>query len=215
MDEILAEEGMEFMEEPLVDKNTYFLSGIHIGTKQKSRSMEKFFYKIRSDGLCIMDIRKTDDRVRICAKFLAQFPSDKILTVSSRQYGQQPIVKFSECMNAKAIPGRFMPGTLTNRESPNYIEPEVIIITDPIGDPQALREAICASIPVIAFCDANNDTRFVDIVIPTNNKGKKALAFMYWLLARETLKAKNMIQNNEEFKLEIEDFEGIEREQKE
>jgi len=109
---------------------------------------------------------------------------------------------------AKVVAGRFIPGTLTNPQLPNYIEPSVIFINDPAADSQALREAVKSKIPVVALCDANNRTSFVDLVIPANNKGRRALALVYWLLAREILKERGDIKNNEEFKYKVEDFEA-------
>jgi small subunit ribosomal protein S2 len=176
------------MEELLTTLDNYLAAGIHIGTQQKNADMKPYIYRVRPDGLYVLDVKKTDERLRIAAKFLAKFPPHKILAVSRRQYGQKPVEEFARLTGSIAITGRFIPGTLTNPNLDSFIEPDVLIVTDPRGDEQALKEASDIGIPVVALCDTDNSTAFVDIVIPTNNKGKKALTIIYWLLARETLR---------------------------
>ena len=170
--------------------------------------MEPFFYRVRNDGLYILDIRKTDERIRVAVKMIGRYDPSRILVVSARQYGKTPATTFANSIGARVIAGRFMPGTLTNPKSPNYFEPELLIVTDPMGDVQAMREAINIGLPIIALCDANNETRYVDLIIPTNNKGRRSLAFIYWLLTREVLKEKNMIKSDEEFTKTVEEFEA-------
>ncbi len=197
------------MPELLVEENTYLTAGVHIGTQVKNKDMMPFIYKVRSDGLYILDIRKTDERVRIAAKFLAKYAPDEILVVAQRQYGQKPATKFAEVIGgAHVVAGRFIPGTLTNPQLPTYLEPKIIFINDPAADAQALREAVKSKIPVLALCDANNRTSYVDLIIPANNKGRRALALVYWLLAREVLKARGEIKSDDEYKYTIEDFEA-------
>jgi len=128
--------------------------------------------------------------------------------VAARQYGQKPSRLFAKQIGAKVLAGRFVPGTLTNPNLPEFIEPEVLVVTDPAADQQALREALNIGIPVVALCDANNETRDVDLVIPTNNKGRRALATIYWLLTREVLKARGALKSDEEFTLTIDDYEA-------
>ncbi|MFQ6012247.1 MAG: 30S ribosomal protein S2 [Thermoplasmata archaeon] len=192
----------------LISEDEYLTSGIHIGTQQKSSDMKPFIYKVRTDGLYVLDIKQTDARIRDAARFLAAFQPEDILVVAARQYGQKPARVFAETIGSKAFPGRFVPGSLTNPILPQYLEPRVILVTDPAADQQALREAVKVGIPVVALCDANNETKYVDLVIPTNNKGRRALATVYWVLAREFLKARGVISDDKEFKLAIEDFEA-------
>ena len=198
----------EKKEELLLSEEVYLTSGTHIGTRQKTAGMMPFIYKVRNDGLYIIDVRKTDERLKVAAKFLARFDPSKILVVSIRQYGHKPITEFAKHVGAVALPGRFVPGTLTNPKLNNYIEPDVILITDPMVDAQALSEASSIGIPIVALCDTNNETKFVDLLIPTNNKGRRALAIIYWLLTREILLEKGKIKSREEFKLAVEDFEA-------
>ncbi len=175
------------MENLLTNLDNYLAAGIHIGTQQKNADMKPYIYKVRADGLYVLDVKKSDVRIRAAAKFLARFQPDKILVVSRRQYGQKPIEDFAKLVGVTAIAGRFVPGTLTNPNLPTFMEPEVLVATDPRGDEQALKEASDIGIPVVALCDTDNALAGVDLVIPTNNKGKKALAIVYWLLAKEIL----------------------------
>ncbi len=198
----------EVKTELLVPEDVYLTSGVHIGTQQKSADMKKFIFKVRSDGLYVMDVKQTDARIRAVAKFLARIQPDRILISSARQYGQKPAKVFAKTIGAKVFAGRFVPGTMTNPALPEYLEPEVLMVTDPAADQQAVAEAMNIGIPIVALCDANNETRNVDLVIPTNNKGRRALACVYWLLTREILKEKGLIKSYDEFKLTMDDFEA-------
>ena len=171
----------------LIPVEEYLGAGVHIGTQQNTKDMERFIHRVRTDGLYVLDVSRTDSRIRTAADFLVNYDPEQILVASSRQYGRYPAEQFADAVGARARTGRFIPGTLTNPKYDGYIEPDVVVVTDPIGDSQAVTEAITVGIPVIAMCDSNNTTGNVDLVIPTNNKGRKALSVVYWLLANETL----------------------------
>jgi small subunit ribosomal protein S2 len=192
----------------LIPEDVYLTSGVHIGTQQKSADMKDFIFKVRSDGLYVLDVKKTDERIRVAAKFLAQYQPDRVLIVSARQYGQKPAKTFAKATNSGVVAGRFVPGSLTNPILPSFAEPEVVMVTDPAADDQALSEALSVGIPIVAICDANNETRNVDLVIPSNNKGRRALATVYWLLTREVMKARGAIQSDDDFKMTVEEFEA-------
>jgi len=196
------DEGMAIPEE------TYMTSGVHIGTRQKTADIKEFIYKVRNDGLYIIDVKKTDERIKSAAKFISKYDPDNILIVSVRQYGQKPVRILGQHTGIKVLDGRFRPGTLTNPNAEGFLEPELLILTDPLADAQALHEAVNTGIPVVGLCDTNNDTKHLDIVIPTNNKGRRALALVYWLLAREILKITGKIKSYEDFKPTVEDFEA-------
>jgi small subunit ribosomal protein S2 len=178
------------LNEPLVSVEEYLAAGVHIGTQQKSSDMKNFIYRVRGDGLYILDIRETDERIKLAAKFLSQYDPAKILIVTSRQYGQFPARQFAEAIGGFPMTGRYIPGTLTNPLLPKYAEPEVVVVTDPVSDSQVIREALQIGIPVVALCDTNNMTSLVDVVVPTNNKGRKALSMIYFLLTKEFLRHK-------------------------
>lgn len=174
----------------LVPRQKYLSAGIHVGTKVRTKDMRKFIYRVRPDGLCMMDIRKTDERIRVAAKFLARMDPEKILVVSARIYGFKPVRKFAEYIGAKAITGRILPGLLTNPQSPSYTEPDVVVLSDPRVDKQIHDESAKVGIPVVALVDADNTLENIDLAIPANNKGRRSLAFIFWLLAREVLRAR-------------------------
>jgi len=192
----------------LIEEDVYLTSGVHIGTQQKSADMKDFIFKVRSDGLYVLDIKKTDERIKVAANMISKYKPEEILVVSARQYGQKPVRMFSDIIGCHAFPGRFVPGTLTNPSLDLYIEPKVLIVTDPAADQQALREAVTSRIPVVGLCDANNETKYVDLVIPSNNKGRRSLAIVYWLLTREVLKNRGAIESYSDFKVEVKDFEA-------
>ena len=197
---------------PLVPYDVYERHAVHIGTNQKSADMRGFLDLIQQDssGLHLIDVNQTDARIRVVANFLSNYESERILIVSARQYGQRPARKFARAIGARHIVGRFIPGTLTNPRLRTYIEPEVILVTDPAADSQALSEAVKSGLPVVAICDANNRLRNVDLALPANNKGRRSLALVYWLLAREMLKADGTVKNDMEWELaeEVADWES-------
>ena len=195
------------MSELLIPLDKYLAAGLHIGTQQKTKDMERYIYRVRADGLYVLDVRKTNDRILSAAKFLAKYDADDILVVSTRQYGQAPVKKFGKITGAKTIPGRFIPGTLTNPNYAKFIEPKVLVVTDPRSDSQAIIEAKQIGIPVVALCDTENLLGNVDIVLPVNNKGRKAIALVYWLLARQMLREKGALGEDEELEMQPADFE--------
>ena len=198
-------------EETLIPSTDYLASGVHIGTQQKTGDMKRFIYQARPDGLYLLDIKMMDRRLRIAARFLANYEPSSILVVSAREYGHHPVSMFAKVTGAKSIVGRFIPGTLTNPESAYFTEPAILVVTDPMTDEQALKEGVNAGIPIVALCDTNNSSTNIDLIIPTNNKGRKALATVYWLLAREMLRERYRREGKEEeftFDYKEEDFEA-------
>ncbi len=191
----------------LVPLEKYLEAGVHIGSKFKSGTMRKFIYKIRTDGLCVLDINSLNERIKVAARFIAQYDPEKILVVANRAYARKPAHEFAKRIGAMEVIGRFIPGTLTNPNSENFVEPELIITSDPPIDRQAIKEAKKARIPVISLCDTSSLTKNIDLIIPTNNKGKKALALIYWLLTREVLKERGYLKNDKEFEVPVSEFE--------
>ncbi len=194
--------------ELLIDEDTFLTCGVHIGTKQKSKDMEPYVYKVRDDGLRILNVNMTSEKVVEAAQFLKDYDPKDVLVVSARQYGWKPATKFAESCGFECIAGRFTPGRLTNPEMRFFIEPKVIVLTDPAADAQAFREATNISIPVIAMCDSNNLTTNVDVIIPGNNKGRRSLALIYWLLSREILRIRGELGADEDLEETIDDFEA-------
>jgi small subunit ribosomal protein S2 len=193
-----AERGFEMTESMLVPHETYEVHKVHIGALQKSADMKPFLSDAPGDGsgLHLIDLEHTDARMRIVTQFLNRYDPSRILVVSARQYGQRPARKFAQAIGAMHIVGRFIPGTLTNPLLRTYIEPDLILVTDPQADQQSLSEAVSTGLPVVGICDANNTLRNVDICLPANNKGRQSLALIYWLLSREVLKARGTMDDD-------------------
>jgi small subunit ribosomal protein S2 len=206
----------QVQEELLLPRDTLLSAGIHIGTRIKTLDMEPFIYRVRPDGLFVLDVKKTDDRIRAAAKFLARFEPAKVAVAAARLYAQEPIKKFCEVTGAVSIIGRFIPGQLSNPLYTKRIEPEVIVVSDPRADAQAVKEASKVGIPIVALCSTDNEFAGVDLVIPTNNKGRRALAVVFWLLARQILRERGELAADKDPALTIEDFEAkITREEEE
>jgi small subunit ribosomal protein S2 len=195
-------------EELLLPQDTLLSAGIHIGTRMKTRDMEPFIYRVRPDGLFVLDVQKTDERIRVAAKFLARFEPTKIAVAASRLYAHEPVRKFCELTGAIPIIGRFIPGLLSNPSYAERIDPEVIVVSDPRADAQAVKEASKVGIPIVALCSTDNEFAGVDLVIPTNNKGRRALAVIFWLLARQILRERGELSIDKDPPVAIEDFEA-------
>lgn len=192
----------------LLDKEDYLSAGVNIGMRRKVKDMEPYIFRVKKNKLSIIDLEQTDEKIAEAGEFLSQFEPEDVLVVSRKESGQKPVVTFSELTGARTIYGRFMPGTLTNPEMKSFIEPEVVVVTDPSEDQQAVREAKQANIPVVGICDTANTLGDIDVVIPANNKGTRSLAVIYYLLTREYLKHRGVLESDEEFAYGIDDFEA-------
>ena len=194
--------------ELLIPLEMYLAAGVRIGTRMKSAFMKRFIYGVRPDGLYLLDVQKTDERLRVAARFIARYEPPRVVVVSGRQYGYRPVQRFCAFTGCTPITGRFPPGTLTNPSLRGYIEADLIVVTDPRVDAQAVREAARIGIPVVAFCDTDSPVEYVDLIIPANNKGRKALALLYWLLARQVLRERGELPPGGELPVSPEDFEA-------
>jgi small subunit ribosomal protein S2 len=207
-DSITGEEDTDSLEDPNNLEKMILSTGIRVGTPIKTKFMASFITRANPEGLYILDISKTLARIDVAAKFIGRVSISNVAVTSSREYGKTPVEKFCELTGARGIFGRFMPGTFTNPSLPKYLEPEIVIVTDPQADEQAVLESTRAGVPVIALSNSDNITSKVDIVIPTNNRGRKALATVYWLLTKEVLKKQGKIKSDSEMPLTIDDFEA-------
>ena len=190
----------------LVPIDMYLQSGIHIGAKFKTGFMAPYIYKVRPDGLCVLNISKVDERMRMASQLLSKYNPEKILVICRRDNGHKAVKSFSKAIGAKSISGRYLPGTMTNPMFPGFAEPEIIVVSDPWLDRQVVIDAVKANIPVIGLCDTNNTTENIDLVVPCNNKGNKSLSLIYYILAREYLRNKNIIQKTAELDIPLKDF---------
>lgn len=188
-------------------KKKILSTGIRVGTAVKTKFMIPYVTQASPEGLYLMDLDITLSRIQTAAKFINKISIEDVIVCSGREYANTPIEKFCELTGATMMLGRFMPGTLTNPSLPYYIEPKLVLISDPQVDAQAITEATNAGIPVIGVSNTDNITSKIDLVIPANNRGRKSLATIYWLLAREILLDKGQIKTDDQMKYEIDDFE--------
>lgn len=188
-------------------KKKILSTGIRVGTQVKTKFMKPFITKASPEGLYMLDLDITLERIQTAAKFINRLGPDRLIVCSGRQYAETPVEKFCEALGSRKLLGRFMPGTLTNPSLPYYIEPKLVLVSDPQVDEQAVTEATNAGIPVIGIANTDNLTSNLDVVIPANNRGRKALATVYWLLVRQILIERGELKEEEPMKYEIDDFE--------
>ena len=197
----MAQEGF------LIKQEKYLEAGIHIGTKLRVIDMNKFIYRTRNDGLFVLDLRKIDERIRMAGKLIAKYEPESIVVVASRAYSSMAAQAFGRITGSKVIAGRFVPGAFTNVQRADFVEPKLVIICDPKGERQAVLECGKMGLPTVGLCDTDNYTMFIDWVIPCNNKGRRSLALIFWLLAREMALANGKCASYDDFKPTLEEFE--------
>jgi len=192
-------------DELLIDREEYLKRGVHIGTKAQHKDMEDYIFHVKKNQLAVINLTKTDEHIRKAADFLADYEPEDILFVGRKEEAREAIEKISEALGTDKITGRFMPGTLTNPQSENFTEPEVIVVTDPEIDGQAITEATDTNIPVVSIADSEDSLEGIDSVIPGNNKGEKAIATILFLLGKEYATVKGL-----DFDYELSDFAEVE-----
>lgn len=190
----------------LVPLEEYLKVGLHIGTKFRTEAMKHFIYKIRQDGLSVLNVQQINDRLLLAAKLLAQYEPKDVLVISRRENGWSAVQLFAKLTGMRTLIGRYMPGVLTNTQLEDFIEAKLVLVTDPFPDKNIVDDCARIGVPVIALCDTNNEITNVDLVVPCNNKGKKSLGLIFYILAREFMKIKGLIKSDAEFPNKIDDF---------
>lgn len=198
---------VEVNENLLLPQEILLSAGVHIGTRIKTKDMEPFIYKVRPDGLFVLDMEQMNERIKMVARFMSRLDMSKIVVASSKRYGRNPVEKFCEMLGCRPYIGRFTSGSFTNPEYADFFEPVAVIVTDSLADQQIVEEASQIRIPVVALCSTDNSLKNVDLVIPVNNKGRRSLAIVYWLLVREIMRERGTLPASGEFGATIEDFE--------
>lgn len=192
-------------EQLLISNDDYLKSGVHIGTKFRTKYMENFIYKTRPDGLSVLNVQKIDERIKMAGNMLSNYDPKDILIVCRRETGWKAVRLFAELTGCKFFAGRYPPGVMTNSALKNFIEAKIILVADAWPDKNAVEDALKIGIPVIALCDTNNQANNIDLVIPCNNKGKKSLGLVFYLLAKLYTSKRGMIAP-EDFKYKLDDF---------
>ncbi|MCC5446946.1 30S ribosomal protein S2 [Candidatus Nanobsidianus stetteri] len=199
----------------LVSLEEYIKAGVHIGTKIKNKQTKKFIARIRSDGLAIIDVIKLDERLRLTTKLLSKYEPYQILAVGRRETARKPLQMLNKYTGINVYPKRYPPGLLTNPALDIFKDVDVVIITDPILDRNALLDAYRTGKITIAFVDTNNSLSYIDIAIPANNRGAKSLALLYYIIAREYLRNRGLLSKRGELPISYEEFmeKGLEEEE--
>ncbi len=190
----------------LIPLEDYIRSGIYIGTRVVTPQMRQFVYRRRADGLAIFNTDLIDEKLREGIEFLSHFDAKDIIMVCKRHAGWKAAEKFSEITGIRVFIGRYPPGLLTNLALENFTETKIMLVTDPWPDKNAVNDAVRVGIPIIALCDTNNTANNVDLIVPCNNKGKKSLGLIFWIIAKEYLKNRGVIKKDEDLKVTVDDF---------
>merc|ERR1712031_145734 len=180
---------------------------VHLGTKNVDFQMERYTFKRRPDGVYVIDLSKTWEKMMLAARIIVAIenPAD-VCVISARPYGQRAVLRYAQYTGAQYIAGRFTPGCFTNQIQKKFMEPRLLILTDPRTDHQPIREASYVNIPIIAFCDTDSPLRFVDVAIPANNKARHSIGLLYWMLAREAQRMKGAIDRRSTWDVPVDLF---------
>lgn len=202
-DIIEEKKNVDGKKETLIPLEDYIKCAVHLGTKVITPHMRKFVYKRRADGLAVINTALIDDMLRDAIKFLITYDPEKIYLVCKREAGWPAAKKFEEITGIKTFTKKYPPGITTNLILEDFFESEMTIICDPWIDKNALSDTVRLKKPVMALCDTNNFTKGVTKIIPCNNKSKKSIGCVLYILAREYCKAKKI-----PFDAKLTDFAG-------
>ena len=180
------------------DIKNLIIAGCHFGGKKVTKQMKRYVYKCRADGVYIFDVQKIYEKIQVAARMIVSIPEEEtVIAVSGRTAGQRAVYKFGQYTRCQAIAGRWTPGMLTNQITKTFVEPRLLLVTDPRIDYNAIIESSYVNIPVIAICNSDNTLTYVDCAIPCNNRSKRSVAMIYWLLTKAVLKLKDEFKSDD------------------
>lgn len=193
-------------QEMLVSVDQYSKAGIHIGTKFKTKHMADFIYKIKPDGLVIMNVQKIDERLKIASEMMARYNPEEIVVIGKRENSWRPMKLFNKLTGITIYPGRYAPGTLTNLAFKNFTEFKLMVVVDAWLEKNAVEDANKLGVPIIGLCDTNNVTNELDLIVPCNNKGRKSLGLVFWILSREYMQRKGLLDKGKDMPISLDEF---------
>ena len=180
------------------DIKNLLVAGCHFGGKKITKQMKKYVYTVRSDGIAIFDVKKMYEKIQVAARMIASVDPDSVISVSGKPAGQRAVYKFGHFTKTQTVTGRWSPGMLTNQTTKKFVEPRLLIVTDPRTDYNAILESSYVNVPVIAICNTDNNLKYVDCAIPCNNRSNRAIAMIWYLLTKAVLEVKNQMDDFEQ-----------------
>ena len=179
-----------------------------MGANQVNHSMKKFVEEKNQAGNYIFKVDETYRKIKLAARFIASIPNlSEVIVVCAKEHGQRAVYKFGQYTGTTASSSsRWIPGTLTNQLTKKFQEPRLLIVADPKSDRQAVVEASYVNIPTIALCNTDAPVDFIDVIIPCNNRVPKAIATVFWMLAREVMILRGQIPANKQWDVMIDLF---------
>ena len=187
----------------LIPLEDYIKCAVHLGTKVITPGMRKYVYKRRADGLAVINTNIIDDKLREAITFLNKYEAKDIYMVCRRDTGLDAAKKFEQATNIRTFTKRYLPGITTNLLLDEFFEAKLTIICDPWVDKNALRDSIKLKKPILGLCCTNNYIKDIPQLIPCNNKSKKSIGCILYILAREYCTNKKI-----PFDYKLEDFTG-------
>ena len=179
-------------EELLVSVEDYIKYSAYLGTKVITAHMQKYVYRRRADGLAIFNTNLTDQKLRAAISLLSKYKPEEIVVCCKRRAGWNALETLNKVTGMTVFTKKYPAGMVTNPRLEGFFEPKLMFIVDPWLDKNPLIDAVHINIPIISICDTNNVPSYIDAIIPSNNKSNKSIGLLFWIIAREYCKARDI-----------------------